>query len=289
MNVYISMNLSCKLRVAVLSTAFVFADAGTDSISGTSSNWSGYIAQNGVYTGVSATWTIPVITPSTTIASNATWVGIGGKSSNDLIQAGDYEIANSDGVTYQAWYELLPGDSTPINLAVSPGDSLSVAILETSEDTWNIVLTNNTTKQQFEQTVNYTSSLSSAEWIQERPLINGELSTLSGFTPVTFTGATVVENGQRVTMSIGGAQIINLINTPTNTAMAVPSPIASDGTSFSVMRTSVQATDTPSTEVIPEYQQIPPFELHRTGRTIVTWNLPGITWVIQQNTFPGFF
>jgi len=290
------MNLSLKLKAAAASAVFIFAlfightaafaDSGTAAISNTSSNWAGYIANNGVYTGVSGTWTIPVITPSTTLTSNATWVGIGGRTTSDLIQAGVYEIANSDGVSYQAWYELLPDDSTPITLTVSPGDSLSVAILETSQNIWNIVITNNTTNQQFEKTVSYDSSLSTAEWIQERPLVNGTFSTLSGFAPVVFSGATAVQNGQRLTLAQTDPTIINLMNSPTDTALAVPAPVGADGMSFSVMRTSAASTDTSDTEQTePQDQEIPPFELHRTGIGISPWTIPGITWVIQSKTF----
>jgi hypothetical protein len=252
----------------------VFADSSNSTVS---SNWAGYVAQNNSYTGVSGTWTIPTITPSTTLTSNATWVGIGGRTTQDLIQAGVYEIANSDGVTYQAWYELLPDDSTPITLTVSPGDSLSVAIVETSTDIWNIVITDNTTNQQFEKTVNYDSSLSSVEWVQERPLVNDTFATLSGFTPAIFSGATAVQNGQRVSLAQTGATMLNLIDTNSNTALAVPSVIGTDGMSFNVVRTSAQSTDSttsPSTQTIPQLQIIPPFELHRTGRGIIGFSFP---------------
>jgi hypothetical protein len=208
-----------------------------DALSATSSNWAGYAVQNGSYTGVSGTWVIPELSYSTTLASNATWVGIGGRSSGDLIQAGVYEIAKSDGATYQAWYELLPDNSTPINLPVHPGDSISVAIIETSVDIWNVVITNNTSHQQFAKVVNYHSSRSSAEWIQERPMVNGAFADLSGFTPVRFSGATAVQNGQRASLTQLNPQMLNMIDTSTNTALAVPSPLNNDNT-FSVVRTS---------------------------------------------------
>lgn len=242
------------------------ADNSNPAVAAVSSNWSGYIAQNGSYTGVSGTWVVPAITPSATVTSNATWIGIGGKTSSDLIQAGVYEIANSEGITYQAWYELLPQDSIAIPLVVSPGDSMSVAILETSQDVWNIVITNNTTHQQFEKTVQYQSSLSSAEWIQERPLLNQSLAPLSGFTSVTFTGATAIQNGQRVVLSQTNPTVINLINASSQFALAVPSPIAADGLSFNVSRTSAPSS-------VDTFSTIPPFEMHRTGHSI--------TWIIQ--------
>lgn len=266
--------------------SMAFADTPSNTsgqaVSGTSANWSGYIASNGTYTGVSGTFIMPELSYSSTLASNATWVGIGGKASGDLIQAGVYEIANSDGATYQAWYELLPDDSVPINLPVHPKDSVSVAIIETSQDSWNIVITNNTTKKQFAKTVNYHSSLSSAEWIQERPLVNGTFAGLSGYTPVSFTGATAVQNGTRVTLAQTGAQMVNLIDTPTNTALSVPSSIKTDGTSFTVYRTSAQASAANTIAPVPTIIEsiTPPFELHRTGHIVVPL-VPGVGWIIQ--------
>jgi len=277
------MNLPLKLKAAAMSAVFIFAlcmghtAVFADTVSATSSNWAGYIAQNGVYTGVSGTWIVPTIAASATLTSNATWVGIGGKTTSDLIQAGVYEIADSDGITYQAWYEMLPGDSTPINLTVSPGDSISVAILETSQNTWNVVITDNTTNQQFEQTVNYQSSLSSAEWIQERPLVNQSMSDLSGFTPVNFTGATAVQNGQRINLAQTDPTMLNLVDAPTNTALAVPSVIGGDDMSFNVARTSaVESPDNalvPSASVPQSVIPIPSSGFHHSGY--------GVTWVIQ--------
>ncbi len=267
---------ACIVAVAFLfltCSGTAFADG---TIPGISSNWAGYVAQSGTYTGVSGTWVMPEISYSSTVSSNATWVGIGGRNTNDLIQAGVYEIANSDGATYQAWYELLPNDSVAVDLPVHPGDSISVAIIETSNDVWNIVITNNTTKQQFAKTVIYHSSESSAEWIQERPLIDQSLAVLSGFTPIQFTGATAVQNGQRVSLSQTNPQQINLLDTPTNTALAVPSPIATSGMSFSVFRTSAVASvaSTVAPAPTPIQSWTPPYELRRTGHGIFPW-IPG--------------
>src|SRR4051812_46343961 len=57
----------------------------------TSRNWAGYVADSGTYTGVSGSWNVP--TPSSSEdGSNATWVGIGGVDSRDLLQSGTQAI-----------------------------------------------------------------------------------------------------------------------------------------------------------------------------------------------------
>lgn len=245
-----------SVRVAI-ATMFLIAAFGAATAfaadNNVSANWGGYVAQGGVYTAVSGTWVVPELEYSTSQVSNATWVGIGGRASNDLIQAGVYEIADSKGATYQAWYELLPENATPVDLAVHPGDSISVAILEIAPDTWNIVITNNTTAQQFAKTVYYHSLHGSAEWIQELPQLNGSLTTLSGFTPVQFTGATAIMNGQRLPLSQLNPQTINLLDQGANVALAVPSPISNDGTSFSVFRTSAVATTPMQRVYVPAF------------------------------------
>src|SRR3989344_2656482 len=51
---------------------------------GASFNWSGYAA-HGTYTGVSGSWSVPRVTSgASAVASEATWVGIGGITHTDL-------------------------------------------------------------------------------------------------------------------------------------------------------------------------------------------------------------
>src|SRR5690348_4888732 len=67
---------------------------------GTSSNWAGYVAEGGTYTGVSGAWHVPVPQDSaaTSVAADATWVGIGGVESHDLIQAGTQAIVEDGSI-----------------------------------------------------------------------------------------------------------------------------------------------------------------------------------------------
>jgi hypothetical protein len=75
----------------------------------TSHNWSGYAAGSGPYTGVTGTWTVPQPRLSGVAAGvGATWVGIGGVSSHDLIQAGTQEVTDGRGqAQFQTWIEML--------------------------------------------------------------------------------------------------------------------------------------------------------------------------------------
>jgi hypothetical protein len=211
----------------------------------TSLNWSGYVASQGTFTSVSGTWTVPsVANTAAQPAADATWVGIGGVSSHDLIQAGTQAITNSgsgNNVTYQAWYELLPSDMQTISLPVHAGDSVSVSLAETSSNVWTISFTNHTTGSTYTTNVNYNSSLSSAEWIEEMPTANIGFIPLDNFGSVSFSGASAVDNGDTVTIAGANAQAISMI-TQGNQTLATPSALGSDGASFTVTRTSATAT-----------------------------------------------
>src|SRR4029079_12068325 len=123
-------------------------------ISDTSSNWSGYVANGGTYTSVTGTWIVPQV-GATTTGADATWVGIGGVSGTDLIQAGTQATVSGGSVSYDAWIEMLPQSSRTISLDVAPGDSVTVSITEQSSGQWLIAMTNNTTKASYQRTVTY--------------------------------------------------------------------------------------------------------------------------------------
>ncbi len=222
----------------------------TPGVSGsrdTSSNWSGYAATGGSYTGVSGTWSVPQFAPTSPAGADATWVGIGGVTSHDLIQAGTQETVSGSGQTqYQAWVETLPQASHPVPLTVRPGDVVTVAISQQGPDQWLIAFTNGTTGQTLQVTEHYASTQSSAEWVEEAPsAMRGRLLPLDDFGTVSFSGASAVKDGQSVTVAEAGGQAITMI-TRSGQALAEPSPLGADGASFNVART---ATPSPSQAV----------------------------------------
>jgi hypothetical protein len=171
-------------------------------------------------------------------------VGIGGVSSNDLIQAGTQDVASGTGQSqFQAWIEMLPAPSQQIPLAVAPGDSITVSITQqgAGSGVWQIAFKNNTSGKTYQTTVHYASSLSSAEWIEEAPSGPNGVVPLDNFGSVAFSGATAVQNGQTVNLVQSGARPITMLNANSQ-PLAVPSGINSDGSSFSVARTTASAT-----------------------------------------------
>lgn len=168
-------------------------------------NWGGYaVAYNfsdpqPVITGVSGSWVVPQVQVSENDTFSAIWVGIGGTFGRTLIQAGTEQDSIGGVISYSAWYELLPSDSVTITgMNISPGDTISTSInlVDSLLNTWSIELEDLSTGQSFSQDFFYSSSRLSAEWVVERPDINGALSQIANFGSVTFSNCTAMINGQ---------------------------------------------------------------------------------------------
>src|SRR2546426_6828654 len=226
------------------STTPTVTQPGTPAtVTSSSSNWSGYAAGGGTFTSVTATWTVPTVS-ATSPGADATWVGIGGLESQDLIQAGTQAMVDGTGVAYTAWIEMLPQSSRDVPLSVTAGDSVTVTISQQSGSDWLIAMKNNTTGGTYNVTVQYTSSNSSAEWVQEAPSVGRGLVSLDQFGTVRFSAASAVRDGKTMSLSALGAKAITMINGQ-GQAIEQPSTIASDGSSFTIARTD--ATRSPQT------------------------------------------
>jgi hypothetical protein len=208
----------------------------TDSL-----NWSGYAvtpSSNNV-TAVSSTFTVP----SAGLAPPgfaATWTGIGGYNTSDLIQAGTAEQSAPSnpivGSQYYAWYELLPASETQLtgctgdaNCTVTPGDSITVNISQVSGNTWSISMTD-AGHWSWSKDLTYSSSESSAEWILEAPTLVAQ-TTLADVGTVKFgPTSTYTAGGTTHTIAAGDPTQIDL--GPGGVNEATPSALASDGQSF---------------------------------------------------------
>ena len=219
--------------------------------SGQSRNWSGYVASGGPFTSVTGSWTVPAVQANTAAGAggNATWVGIGGAGSFDLIQAGTQATVLGPGqVAYGAWIETLPQPSQSVSLTVNPGDAITVTLNQQSSGLWQISIVDQTTTQQFQTTVQYNSSLSSAEWIEEAPsvaTVGLRVINLDDFGSVQFHSATTIDGGKQETVAQAGGQPTTMYGRG-GQPLAAPSPLGSDGASFTITR---QSGGSPSPQV----------------------------------------
>jgi hypothetical protein len=206
---------------------------------GQSRNWSGYAAAGGEYTAVTGSWVVPQTeTTAASFGSSAAWIGVGGVRSRDLIQAGTSTTVSGAGrVQYQAWVEMLPAPPRTVPLAVKPGDAITISIAEQAPDEWLITIKNDTTGKVYSGVEQYTSTHSSAEWVQEAPSSGRRVLPLDNFGTVGFTGGSAVKDGQTVSIAQSGAEPITMIDS-TGQPLATPSSLAADGASFSVSRTA---------------------------------------------------
>ena len=201
----------------------------------TSRNWAGYTASGGTFTTVSGAWVVPTVAADQRSALDATWVGIGGLTTHDLIQAGTQAEVAGGQVRYSAWIELLPATAQTIPLTVNAGDTIHVTIEQQRDGTWLITVRDSTNSQVYQQPLTYQSSRSSAEWIEEAPASTRGILPLDNFGVVQFTDATAVRNGQQVTAAAAKALPVTM-NGSNGQPLARPSGLAADGSSFSVTR-----------------------------------------------------
>ncbi|MGI8855558.1 MAG: G1 family glutamic endopeptidase [Thermomicrobiales bacterium] len=162
-------------------------------------NWSGYGVDAKAITTVHAAWIVPAAVAPPTTGYAATWVGIGGQNTEDLIQAGTVQDIEDGVPTYYAWVEVLPDallGVSPRRFPARPGDVFAVTIANTGGNNWSIMLENRTTGQHLSLTVTYASCTCSAEWVEEVPEIDGVNDpALANFGTVAFTEATATVGG----------------------------------------------------------------------------------------------
>jgi hypothetical protein len=128
-----------------------------------------------------------------------------------------------------------------VSLTVTGGDTVSVAITEQSAGSWLVEIKNVTTGKSYTTTIRYSSSKSSAEWIQEAPSVGRGIAPLDSFGTVKFSAASTVVNGKTQSLSGANAKAVTMTNSA-GQPLAVPSGIGADGKSFSVTRTATPAT-----------------------------------------------
>jgi hypothetical protein len=194
-----------------------------------SSNWSGVADTGGTYNSVKGSWKVPTVTaaPGNRYASD--WVGIGGFSSGDLIQAGVGEQFANGTASYNAWTEIIPAPEVVIpGFAIHPGDAMTVTVKKGSGNSWTIVVKDATSGQTFTKRLTYASCLCSAEWIHEAPTVNGAQAVLATTTNVVFDPGFV--NGTTVMGSGGTVNRIQLVG-PTD---ATPSRLDADHNGYQV-------------------------------------------------------
>jgi len=193
----------------------------------------------GNYSAISGSWTAPAAQGNgSSTSADASWIGIGGVTSDDLIQVGSQNTVSASGqVSTSAFYELLPNTAQTIQtVKVSPGDSLKASLTEIGSNLWTIFIADNTTGQSFSLNVSYTSSNSSGEWIEEDPsYASGGLIPFDNFGTVDFSSGSVTSGGSAMDILEAKPSSITMVSS-SGQVIAQPSSLSSDGAGFLVSR-----------------------------------------------------
>lgn len=197
-------------------------------------NWAGYytLAKPGQkITQVSGTTYVPRIKvlPPTLAAS---WVGIGGANTSDLIQAG---VAFGQLEGYYAWFERLPESIQPIrsgcngdnNCTVVPGDRIDMDIRHLGGNNWRMTLVN-VGKWSWAMDTPYNSTFSSAEWIFEAPSYFGVYTIPANIPQAQFHNNRYTVDGQARMLRSGEANRTHVAGLTRSPRVSTTSGIRND-------------------------------------------------------------
>jgi hypothetical protein len=171
-------------------------------------NWSGYVKNGSAksygkssYSFVYSDVTVPTAQQASGKCTGgwdygSAWVGIDGDGSNDVLQDGIEFDAYCKGSTkdsyYSPWFEWYPFNEVRISgLPISAGNEYYMEVWSTSSTKGHAYLVNVTKKKSV--TINFSAPSgtkligNSAEWITERPGVNGSLATLTNYGSQTYS------------------------------------------------------------------------------------------------------
>lgn len=221
-----------------------------------SQNWSGYAVHGTNFQWVSASWRQPrPVCAAGQTRYSAMWVGLGGYSltSGALEQVGTELDCLRGRAASSAWYELVPGPSHTLAMAVRPGDLLAASVSAVGGRV-TVAINDVTRHRSFRQTFTPTTfDVSSAEWILEAPsscvagTVFCQTLPLANFGRATFSkvraqatdgtvGGIVSSAWQqtKIVLGPGGTQFV--INAGGGGAIGTASPtgLSGSGSSFSI-------------------------------------------------------
>ncbi|HUC24695.1 MAG TPA: G1 family glutamic endopeptidase [Streptosporangiaceae bacterium] len=158
-----------------------------------STNWSGYAADSGTYTSVSAEWVQPKGTCSGSGDKYSSfWVGLDGYSSDSVEQTGTDTDCDGSTPEYYGWYEMYPNPSYNFGSSISPGDTIKASVSYGGSNKYTLSLSD-VTKGWTSTTTKTLSGAprSSAEVIIEAPSSDSGVLPLADFGTVNVSDSLV--------------------------------------------------------------------------------------------------
>ena len=170
----------------------------------TSTNWSGVVVtapQGHTFFQVTGIWNVPQPNPErndVTFYASSNWVGIDGPGDTDVFQVGcgcdAQEVNGNIHRTVYLWWDWAPENEVAVqNFPVSAGDEITVSLTAETKTSGLCTVRNATTGHitGFGLTAPTGTTLvgNTAEWIVERPEVNGATSILAAYGTVNFSFA----------------------------------------------------------------------------------------------------
>lgn len=150
-----------------------------------SNNWCGYLAASNLaspvpntVTAVYGSWIVPDIKRSNNNRYCSIWIGMDGYFDAPFEQIGTRHNYINGEEQHSAWFQVSPGNSFTINsFPVNPGDVISASVEYSGNNTFTLVINNDTQMVSFPVPTSFTQSSTapraSAAWIIEAPDQNG--------------------------------------------------------------------------------------------------------------------
>jgi hypothetical protein len=203
-----------------------------------STNWSGYADNNtsgNTYSTVTAKWTEPAVTCTSTTALAAFWVGIDGLTSGSVEQDGTLAECFGGTAFYFTWWEMYPTNAIQVvGQSVHSGDAITASVVRTGAS-YALKVTDSThTANSFTTTQSCsTCANSSAEWIAEAPSGSAGIYPLPNFRTWTTSSATVKSGSTSGVISSFPDDELTMINS-SGAVKAQPGALTAGGNGFTV-------------------------------------------------------
>jgi len=184
----------------------------------TSSIWSGYEACGQAFTSVTATWTQPEVSCTSTGVVGF-WVGLGGIAGSTLPQTGVNVSCASGSPQYSGFWEVAPAASVSYDEPVFAGDTMVAAVVSAGGTSYSLQLTDVTRGWAENTPVTATGVGLSAEVITE-----AVTNPLPDFTAAQFSNTAI--DGE--SLQAAGAQTVTLYNADVQ-VLAYPAALSGSG------------------------------------------------------------
>jgi hypothetical protein len=185
-----------------------------DSMTAAYYNWSGYaVNAPQPFLEVTSTYTQPAVTCPVAGAWTLFWVGFDGFTNDTVEQSGTAALCqNTSKPTYYAWWEMYPTNTIQLMpITIKVGNKVQDTVTyNPAASSYSLAVNDLSNKQQYTETTQCATNLNcarqSAEWIVERPTVNGTYAPLADWKKMSLgsdlAGNTAISDSNPATLML---------------------------------------------------------------------------------------